>query len=424
MSEKEKMQGMPYESGIDHTIDILKEGYTYISDRQKMLNEEVFKTTILGQEAYALVGKEASELFYDTSKFRRSDAMPKRILKSLQGQGGVQTLDGKEHEHRKKAFMSLMGKEDLDRLGKTYIKQIRAAITKWTKQKETVVYEEAQELMVRTACEWAGVPLKEKEVEKRTKEIMHMIVDAASVGISHWKGTHSRNVVEDWVREMVEDVRAGKMNPPENTALYVFSWHRDLNGELLDPQIATVEVLNIVRPMAAISVYIQFLALSVIQYPEEAAKLSTDDQKGLRRFVQEVRRFYPFFPAAAAKTTKDFEWHGYEFKKDTLTLLDLYGTNHDASIWENPDTFDPDRFKDWDGSPFSFIPQGGGDFIANHRCAGEWVTILILTITLDYFANKITYTVPNQDLLFSLSDIPSLTKSGVRLENVQWKTAE
>jgi hypothetical protein len=51
-------------------------------------------------------------------------------------------------------------------------------------------------------------------------------------------------------------------------------------------------------------------------------------------FVQEVRRFYPFFPFVAAVVKKDFTWKGFEFKEGTLTFLDLYGTNHDPEVWE------------------------------------------------------------------------------------------
>ncbi len=77
-----------------------------------------------------------------------------------------------------------------------------------------------------------------------------------------------------------------------------------------------------------------------------------------KMFVQEVRRFYPFFPFVAARVKQDFTWNGYQFTEGTLTLLDLYGTNHDQKLWEHPNMFYPERFAQWQGSPFSFIPQG------------------------------------------------------------------
>ena len=67
--------------------------------------------------------------------------------------------------------------------------------------------------------------------------------------------------------------------------------------------------------------------------------------------------------------------------------------------------FSPDRFAEWEGSPFRLIPQGGGDYLMGHRCAGEWVTIEVMKVSLDYLANRMNYEVPDQDLSFSMVSI-------------------
>src|SRR3546814_10503319 len=95
-------------------------------------------------------------------------------------------------------------------------------------------------------------------------------------------------------------------------------------------------------------------------------------------FVQEVRRFSPFVPAVAALGRREFEWRGYHFPSGRRVILDLYGTNHDARTWNAPEAFRPERFREWDESPFNFIPQGGGDHNVNHRCPGEWITIRLM----------------------------------------------
>src|SRR5690606_14736221 len=205
----------------------------------------------------------------------------------------------------------------------------------------------------------------------------------------------------------------------EGTALHKFSWHRDLEGNLLETKVAAVEVINILRPIVAISVYINFSALAVHHYPEEREKLKSGDGKLAQMFVQEVRRFYPFFPFAAAEVKEAFTWNDYTFEEGTLTLLDLYGTNHDPAIWENPDVFQPSRFENWDDSPFSFIPQGGGDHYLRHRCAGEWVTSEVLKVSVDFLVIGMTYDVPEHDLSYSKVSIPSLPNSKVIIRNAQ-----
>lgn len=412
---------MPQEEGIDHSLSLIREGYMYILNRTKSFNSNVFETRLLGKKAICMAGREAAEVFYDSEKFKREGAAPNRAVQTLFGKNGVQALDGKNHQHRKEMFMSIMSPEGLDKLTSITKDQWEKALDRWEQMDEVILYEEAKEIMCRVACQWAGVPVQEDEVERLTNDLGAMFESAAEIGPSHWLGRNARNRVEKWVGELIDKVRDGKENPSQNTVFHKFAWHRDLEGNLMDTETAAVEVINILRPIVAIAIFINFVALAVLHYPEEREKLKFGDKKYAQMFVQEVRRFYPFFPFVAALVKNDFTWNGYKFEKDTLTLLDLYGTNHDPEVWENPDSFNPERFARWVASPFSFIPQGGGDYFMGHRCAGEWVTIEVMKVGLDYLANRMEYEVPDQDLSYSMVSIPSIPHSKVVLKNIKRK---
>ena len=416
---EEHNRRMPKEKGFDHTLNVLKEGYEFILNRSDKYDANVFETKILGEKTICLTGKEAAKLFYDNEKFKRSGAAPKRVQKTLFGENGVQALDGDAHHHRKAMFMSLMTKsmlEEITELTKKYWDQYAA---QWETKEKVVLYDESKKILTQIACEWTGVPLDDKEVEKRAEQLGEMFEEATSVGPGYWKGKKARSDGEEWVEDLIEKVRNGEINPPEHRALHRFSFHRDLNGELLDQHVVAVELLNLLRPIVAISVYINFLAHAVHENKEEVEKLKSGEHEKLQRFIQEVRRFYPFFPFAGARVKEDFTWGDYTFEEDTLTLMDLYGTNHDPKLWEKPDEFQPDRFKTWEGSPFDFIPQGGGEFDIGHRCAGEWLTLDVLRESLNYLVNHMTYELPDQDLSYSMSDIPSLPKSGMVMTTVK-----
>lgn len=410
---------MPREEGIDHSLSVLREGYLYILNRRRSFNSDLFETRVLGKKAICMGGIEAAELFYDNEKFKRQGAAPNRLVQTLFGKNGVQSLDGEAHKHRKEMFMSIMAPPELEKLKMLTTQQWEMALDKWEQMDQVILYEEAQQIMCRVACQWAGVPVQEDEVKKLTKELTAMFESASSAGPSHWAGRNARNRVEKWLGELIQEVRDGKLDPAEKTALHTFALHRDIEGNLLDLETAAVEVINILRPIVAIAVFINFTALAVHHYPEETAKLKSNNEKNAEMFVQEVRRYYPFFPFVVAIVKEDFTWNSYQFKKGTLTLLDLYGTNHDTTGWENPEVFNPDRFSDWKGSPFGFVPQGGGDYFMGHRCAGEWVTIEIMKVSLDFLANKMDYEVPDQDLSYSMVSIPSIPHSKVVLKNVK-----
>lgn len=248
-----------------------------------------------------------------------------------------------------------------------------------------------------------------------------MFESAGAAGPNHWAGRHARNRVEKWIQELVGSVRDGDMNPPKSTALHTFSWHLDLDGKLMEPETVAVEVINILRPIVAISIYINFIALALHHFPNEKKKVVANEGSYDHMFVQEVRRFYPFFPFAIAEVKNSFIWNYYTFEEGTLTLLDLYGTNHDSDVWDEPNQFKPERFRNWEENPFNFIPQGGGDYLMDHRCAGEWVTIEMMKVSLNFLASQMDYDIPDQDLSFSLVSIPSIPKSKIVIKNVKRK---
>jgi fatty-acid peroxygenase len=56
-----------------------------------------------------------------------------------------------------------------------------------------------------------------------------------------------------------------------------------------------------------------------------------------------------------------------------------------------------------------------------HRCAGEWVTIEVMKVSLDFLAKRMDYEVPDQDLSFSMVNMPSIPHSKVVIKNVKKK---
>lgn len=411
---------LPYDKGLDNTFAFLKEGYLYITNRRKKFNRDMFRTRLLGgRRVICMAGKEAAEVFYDNDKFKRQGAAPARVLNTLFGQDGVQTLDGKAHAHRKSMFMSFMTDERLEEMTDLVEEEWMQAVPEWEKQGEIMLYEEVKKILAVAVSRWAGVPIDDKGIDAYSQMLADMFESAEKIGIKHMRGKKSRKNAESWLETLVEAVRAGDKVAAEHTPFYHIATHRDLDGNLLDTHTAAVEVLNLLRPTVAISVYIALLGLALEDFPEEREKLKTADDAYYNMFVQETRRYYPFFPVAPAIVKKDFLWGGHDFKEGTLVLLDLYGNNHHPDLWKNPDDFYPERFQEWDGSHYDLIPQGGGEYITGHRCPGEWLTIEVMKRCLDLMVNKMDYVVPEQDLTLSMTKMPSVPKSGFMLSDVK-----
>lgn len=413
------MQPIPRDRSLDSTLALLQEGYTFVSTRCARHQSDVFQTRLLLQPTICMRGAAAARVFYDDARFMREGAAPSRLKKTLFGEGGVQGLDGKAHRRRKQMFMSLMTPEGIERLADLMAEQWQIYRAKWERMDEVVLFYEVRELLCRAVCTWTGVPLAEDEVQQRTNEMAAMIDGSGAVGPRHWRGRRARRSAEAWIGDLIEKARAGEREAAEDSVLHAVATYRNLDGELLDRRIAAVELLNVLRPTVAVARYVTFLAHALHAHPAWRQRLRAGNDEDVEHFVQEVRRYYPFFPFVAARVREDFVWNGHRFPAGTRTLLDLYGTNRDPALWEEPAAFRPERFRTWDGSAFNFIPQGGSDHEQNHRCPGEWITIALMKRALRLLTTSMSYEVPAQDLRIRLARIPAIPESRFVMRNVR-----
>lgn len=416
MSMNEKV---PHDKSLDNTLSLLKEGYLFIKNRVDLYQSAIFETRFLGQKVICMSGEEAAKVFYDPERFQRYGAAPKRIQKTLFGMKAIQTMDGEKHIWRKRLFLQLVTQPK--QLAELVMEKWQTSVDKWEGFEKIVLFDEAKDVLCKAACQWAGVPLPESEVKERAEDFNAMVDAFGAIGPRHWKGKKARARAEAWIKDIIEDVRNGKLKPDNGSALYEIAFYRELFGAQLDTQMAAIELINVLRPIVAISTFIAFAALALHEHPGYEERLKTSNSNEFEVFAQEVRRYYPFAPFLGARVKKDFIWSQCEFTEGMLVLLDIFGTNHDSKMWDNPYEFRPERFKERAGSLFNFIPQGGGDSSKGHRCPGEGVTVEIMKTSLDFLVNKIQFKVTQQDLSYSLSKIPALPESGFIMSNIKRK---
>lgn len=415
------MQRIPHDKTFDGTLAFLNNGYRFISMRCERNNSKAFHTRMMMRPITCVMGEDAVRMFYEPGRFTRKAAMPPTTLMSLQDRGSVMTLDGDKHLHRKKMFMSLMGEDGISELLRIFERHWHQQLDLWRSTDSVTLHFEMEEVLTRAVCEWTGITLTEDEASQRAREFSAMIEGAGTVGPRNVKGLALRMITERWARDLIDEIRQ-QPKPPEGeerTALQTVAWYREPDGERLDVKTAAVELLNILRPTVAVARFITFSALALHHYPQYREKAAQRDDQWRELFVQEVRRFYPFFPVVAGNAKTDFEWQGEYFKKGSWVMLDMHGTNHDPDIWDEPFEFRPERFEDWDQSPYNFIPQGGGELHTGHRCPGENITIALTKAAVRLLTTSMTYEVPKQDLSIDLSRMPAIPASWFIISNVK-----
>ncbi|THJ68702.1 cytochrome P450 [Arthrobacter echini] len=399
---------------FDSTIPFLREGYPFISSRCDAVGKDLFSSRLgLVVPVIFIRGADAAEKFYGEDRFTREGAMPPTIQHLLQDKGSVQTLEGDAHRVRKRAFMSLMSPAAMDGLGDVFESEWQKVEKRRLGRGSVKLHDMVREILTRAACQWAGVPLPEQDVPRITQELSLMIDQVARFGPRNWYAQLRRRGTESWVAGMVEQVRSGELSPREGSTLDVFSHHRDVDGELLSPEVAAVEIINILRPILAVSRFIVFAAVALHENPKWRDTFASGNVDDVEPFVQEVRRHYPFFPAVPGRVKDQFRWRDHDFRKGAMVILDIYGTCHDPRLFQDPDSFQPERFRgwSWDDNPYSLIAQGAGRHESSHRCPGEWSTVELMKRAV-VLLSRAGYTVPSQDLTVPLSRFPSLPRSG------------
>lgn len=395
----------------------LDEGYLLFSTLREEANAPVVKARLLNKEVIAVYGQEAAKKFYDPNNFKREGAMPKLVLKTLFGEEGVQTMDGQSHEHRKTIFMNLMTPKRMEDYHQIVDKNLSEKLDQ--QHGEFDLFDLSKDVLFRSICEWAGIDLSKipkEEVEQLADYQISMISSAVTNPATHIKGVENRKKSEKWAQSLIEDARIHPVANKEEVALYAFANATDEQGELLPINVAAVELLNVIRPTVALTVWIALMGHALFSRPDIYQRLRAEFTQLQDSFIQEMRRYYPFFPMLPAFATKDVEIDGYRIPKDSWVVLDLYGTNHDERSIESPEVFRISRYLGKEkhisyDEEYEMIAQGGGKFEAMHRCAGEWITLHTLRVFSNQLVNKYEFSVPDQDWSIPMNQFPTFPNS-------------
>lgn len=394
----------------------LDEGYLLLSELRKEADAPVVKARLLNKEVIAVYGEEAAKKFYDPRNFKREGAMPKIVLKTLFGEDGVQTLDGKAHEYRKTIFMDLMTPKRMEEYHRILDNNLAHKLNQ--QQGEFELFDLAKDVLFRSICEWAGIDLSKmtrEEIDRVAEYQISMISSAVTNPATHIKGIENRKRSEKWAQKLIENARTNPVAAKEDVALYAFANATDDQGELLPIDVAAVELLNVIRPTVALTVWIALMGHALFSRPDIYQRLRAEFDKLQDSFIQEMRRYYPFFPMLPAFAKQDVEIDGYTIPKDSWVVLDLYGTNHDERTIESPEVFRISRFIGKEkhisyDEEYEMIAQGGGKFKAMHRCAGEWITLHTLRVFSDQLVNKCEFSIPEQDWTIPMNQFPTFPK--------------
>lgn len=416
---------VPKDPALDSTISLLREGFGFIGSRCDRFGSDLFETRLLGERTMCMRGPAAAEVFYTGERFTRRGAFPPRILKLLQDEGSVATLEDAAHHARKRLFLDTLSPQQRDTHVQALEDAWREALAHWAAQDRIILLEAAEQVLLLAACRWAGIPLKPEDAAERAQWMATVIDGTGRIGWPYWRARIYRGKVEAWFKSIIRQIRDGQMDLPDHAAAKRVAMFEDPGRGRMSEEVAANELLNFTRPTVAVGRFIMYMALAVHHHPSWRDRLTGADDATVDCFIQEVRRYYPFFPFIAGVARSDVGLGEVAIPEGRRVLLDIYGTNRSPASWDAPDTFHPERFRGYDQvRGFGSIPQGGGDYYTSHRCPGEPLTIDLCKAAARLLVDETEYQVPEQDLSIDLRRIPAQPASRMMLTAVRAKAAQ
>ncbi|KAK9668242.1 hypothetical protein RND81_13G044100 [Saponaria officinalis] len=137
----------------------------------------------------------------------------------------------------------------------------------------------------------------------------------------------------------------------------------------------------------------------------------------LQAVVKESFRIHPPVPLSVPrKTVSDVNLFGFTVPKDTQVLVNNWGMGRDPNLWENPLSFEPERFLnseiDFRGRDFELMPFGSGRRI----CPGLPLANRMVHLLLAAFIHGFEWKLENG---ISPDDLNMDEKFGITLERAQ-----
>ncbi|WP_264012521.1 cytochrome P450 [[Mycobacterium] manitobense] len=107
--------------------------------------------------------------------------------------------------------------------------------------------------------------------------------------------------------------------------------------------------------------------------------------------LREALRLCPPGPTGSRMTTRDVEVGGFRVERGTMLIFGRMAVQRDPTLWDDPLTFDPDRFtpeamKSRDR--WQYVPFGGGP----RSCIGDHFAMLEATLGLATFIRRVEVT--------------------------------
>lgn len=354
----------------------------------RSLYGDVLRINVFGTTLYAAYGLDAAEqvLVNRDRDFASGPAWTHFIGPFFTR--GLMLLDFDEHLHHRRILQAAFTRDALRRYHAMMVPLVREGIAGWGGIERPRMQQLAKELTLAMALEvFVGVDLDHAGQERLNKAFIDAVRAGTSVirrrvpGTPWARGLKAREVLADFFRSTLPQKRRdggddlyAQLCAATSEDGHVFS----------DEDIVNHMIFLLMAAHDTTTITLTSMAYFMAKHPEwqerarqeslaAAPDLDVDGVTSLTTLdliMKESLRMCAPVPSIPRAAVRDTVVNGYRIPRGSFVAVSPYYNHLDPTIWDNPTTFDPERFNDERREDrrhrMSFHPFGGGV----HKCIG------------------------------------------------------
>ncbi len=418
---------------IGETLSFMRDPFHFLTKRQQR-HGNIYKSNVVGRRVVFLAGTQGAEAFYNDENITRSHAHFFPIV-DLFGGINMEMFDGPRHFALKSMALTAFDRAAIAGYLPDVAALIESTLQRLEQRTEFSAIVELRKLAIAAIC-WNVMGLPEgSETEAIARDYGLVLTGITSLPIPIPGTPYGRaHAARDRVLARIRRVIAARRARPGSDAISRMLTARAADGSVYSDAAALLEVHHIfiagyivyglmaeALRQLAVQPALRELCAAEIRDRGRNEPLTLEMLESLSvctNIALETKRVVPLVPLAFGRAKRDFTVAGFRVPQDWTVCLALHLNNRDATIYTNPDRFDPDRFAltraEHHKHPLAFIPQGA-EPPTGHRCLGlDYSTILVLTF-IALVVRGYDWELPPQRLDYNWRTLPPEPFDGMRV---------
>ena len=378
----------------------------------------IFKTSsLIFGKAVCLVDPAANRLVLKDGVDQLSSQLGNKFLEPILSNDTVLLQDGEQHRTSRKLILPVFHHQAIASYFDTIQSVVTDTMANWGEHETINLSTQLRKITLTVVVKIFLGSEKTAEID-RVSEWFTTLVDSSRGSIVMWdipltahgRGQAARRKIVDYIRQVIRERAArGDLDQSTDVLSLLLNTVDEDGNKFTEMQVINQAIGLLFAGSDTTSSLMSWLLFELGNHPEWRQRLRDEQQQvmgndpismghlrqlpNMTNAIKEGERLYPPAWVISRVATADIEYGGYLIPAGWFVFIFPMLTHRSPEIYQDPDTFDPDRFapprEEDTKQPYSLIGFGGGI----HSCIGVELAKMEMKIILSTLLQKYDWTV-------------------------------